>query len=1122
MFRNLLVLLAGVLSSIGLEAQPLPIGNEWINFSQTYFKIPVAQTSLYRITTTELQKAGVPVSQLDPTTVQLFHRGVEQAIYVEGEADKRFDAGDFLEFYGRGNDGTQDSLLYRPASAQPHKYYSLFSDTTAYFLTWRLDGKPGRRMATYSDTNFTNLTPEAYHWEEELRVFTQTYPAGNIYPIGANYENGAILTSYDVGEGWTGPVVKTNDRYDQTFTLANFISINGINPRASFLVVGRNPANHRVNYLAGASPTTFRTLTSTQFKNYNTDQFETELTTSDISVAGTIILTIQPQETGEEVSVSYLKLQYPQRTEFGTASQKILRLNTNVAGRSWLDLGNAGNTSRIFNITDPINPSRINGQLSAGHWQGIISNTQFTQTLLAVKKPQSVLAIKPVFFRQIDALKPNYLIVTHSSLRQPIGNETDPVRAYASYRASEAGGGYDTLTVTIDQLFDQFSYGERHALAIRRFADYMLRNGGSTHKFLFLIGQSRDPQGIRKNSNGPLLDLVPNAGWPGSDLGLVQGLNGQPTDVPAMPIGRLNASKSQQVLDYLNKVKEHENTTEPALWRKDILHLSGGANLYELQAFRSFTDSFKAIIESQYVGAKVTTLSKQTDNPVETLSVVDQINRGVSMISMFGHSSLDVADVDIGFVSDDRLGYRNKGRYPFLLANGCAAGNFYFGRPTFGADWILTPDRGAILFLAHTYNGFPFALKNLSDQLYSLLTDSNYVSRPVAYLHQEAIRRNLAKNTSIYDITTSQQVTLQGDPAVSVFPFPKADFAFATGSLAVSDTHGDTLTTQSDSVVISGVVVNYGRVANQPLPIRIRRYMANGQLIREQRFILSAPFYADTLQWKFPNDRTTLGTQFFELVIDPDNTIPEIRKTNNKAEINTGDQSSHLPFTPDQIPPGIEVAFDGKRIKDGDIVSAQPVIDILLQDENKTLLRTDTTGLELYLQSPCPTGSCPYKRLSLLGQRVHWTAAGADNAFRLSYQPDQPLADGVYAFEAIGNDLSGNRSAPYQIHFTVKNQPEVVSTGAYPNPFNYQTSVHITISGKNPPDNLSVQISDLMGHIVRTLGGSTRIGLNEWFWDGTSDTGSNLPSGVYVYKILGADFLLTTDAQLKGRIILNR
>lgn len=74
--------------------------------------------------------------------MQLFFRGEEQAIWIQGEADGKWDEADYLEFYGEGNDGTQDSLLYIPHSAQPHKIYNLYTDTTAYFITWRLDGQP--------------------------------------------------------------------------------------------------------------------------------------------------------------------------------------------------------------------------------------------------------------------------------------------------------------------------------------------------------------------------------------------------------------------------------------------------------------------------------------------------------------------------------------------------------------------------------------------------------------------------------------------------------------------------------------------------------------------------------------------------------------------------------------------------------------------------------------------------------------------------------------------------------------------------------------------------------------------------------------------------------------------
>jgi hypothetical protein len=1117
MYRTCLTIITLLLTHFA-TGQSLRAGNEWINYGQTYLKISIVQPGLYRITPNDLQRAGWPVSTLNPATVQLFHRGIEQAIYVAGEADGRFDTVDYIDFYGQGNDGAPDSLLYRPASSMPHPYYSLFSDTTAYFLTYRTAGQPGKRIATYADTDETGLTPEPWHWAEERRVFTQTYPAGTIYPLGATASNGAILSGYDAGEGWTGPALKPADRYDQTFALPGNVSTAGVLPHATWLVVGRTPTAHRVEFSAGGSAGSLRIAGSTTFNNYASSRFDTDLAATDLSANGQVLLTAQPREAGEEASVSYLTLQYPQRITFTSQGDQWLQLRPNVTGRSLLDLSANSTSTRVFDISNPDSVSLISNN-AADHWRGIVRSTQTSRRLFISTQPRPIPSLTPVRFRQIDPARHNYLIVTHPLLRQSVGTTADPVRTYAAYRASLAGGSYDTLTVTIGELFDQFSYGERHPLAIRRFAGYML-SGGSGPKFMFLIGQSRDPQGIRKNASGPLLDLIPNAGWPGSDLGLVEGLNGEATNVPAMPIGRLNAIRPQSVLDYLAKVQAHENYDESALWRKNSLHLSGGSNRAELQAFRGYVDEFKQAIEKPYVGSRVTTVSKQTDNPVETLQIANLVNQGVGMISMFGHSSLDVADIDIGFVSDDRLGYRNTGRYPFLLVNGCASGNFYFGRPTFGTDWVLTPNRGAVLFLAHTYNGFPFALKTYSEQVYSLLADSQYVARPIGLIQREAIRRYLRADNTIYAVTTAQQLTLQGDPAVAVFPFARPDLAILPGSLRLTDNRGDSLTVRSDSVVLTGIIANYGRTTNAPLSVRIRRYTSAGQLIREQRLIRSAPLYADSLRWVVPNDKTVAGPAYFELLLDPDDHITELSETNNKAEISSAGLIGGLPFTPDRIAPTLDVSFDGLHIADGALVSPLPRIDVLLRDDNVQLLRTDTTNLELYLQRPCASAFCPYERLNLRGSNVSWTAAGPDNAFQLHYQPTAPLPDGLYTFEVRGSDLSGNQAASYQIHFTVQTQPDLLSATAYPNPFSRQTRISLMLSGQTPPNPLTLRIQDLAGRTVRTLTVAGRIGLNEWVWDGTDAHTNRLPAGTYIYCI-DATHLPPTSVARTGRLVLS-
>src|SRR3954468_16357604 len=95
-------------------------GNEWIKSNQFYFKIPTAKDGIYRVTFQNLQQVGFPVDNVDPRRIQLFHRGVEQAIYVNGESDAVFNDVDFIEFYGKRNDGKPTSL--KMASASPSTY----------------------------------------------------------------------------------------------------------------------------------------------------------------------------------------------------------------------------------------------------------------------------------------------------------------------------------------------------------------------------------------------------------------------------------------------------------------------------------------------------------------------------------------------------------------------------------------------------------------------------------------------------------------------------------------------------------------------------------------------------------------------------------------------------------------------------------------------------------------------------------------------------------------------------------------------------------------------------------------------------------------------------------------
>src|SRR5215213_3275191 len=80
-------------------------GNEWINYSQGYYKLKITQEGIYRIDSLYLRNAGVPALWLsDNSKLQVFHNGVEQYIYIsDANQNGILNQNDFVEFYATRN-----------------------------------------------------------------------------------------------------------------------------------------------------------------------------------------------------------------------------------------------------------------------------------------------------------------------------------------------------------------------------------------------------------------------------------------------------------------------------------------------------------------------------------------------------------------------------------------------------------------------------------------------------------------------------------------------------------------------------------------------------------------------------------------------------------------------------------------------------------------------------------------------------------------------------------------------------------------------------------------------------------------------------------------------------------
>ena len=236
--------------------------------------------------------------------------------------------------------------------------------------------------------------------------------------------------------------------------------------------------------------------------------------------------------------------------------------------------------------------------------------------------------------------------------------------------------------------------------------------------------------------------------------------------------------------------------------------------------------------------------------------------------------------------------------------------------------------------------------------------------------------------------------------------------------------------------------------------------------------------------------------------VNPQDDPRELARFNN-VNVNRGRISK------DEIDPVLDVAFDGTRILDGDLVAPQPLITVVISDENPHLALTDPDLVQVFLKRPETGAFDPVDPADYT-----WIPAdlsSGKNEARIEYQPDL-LIDGVYSLRIQGRDESQNPAGRiwYEINFEVINRQTISHILPYPNPFVDQTRFVYTLTGE-PPARFGIQIMTVSGRIVKqidqTTFGELRIGTHQsdYVWDGRDDYGDQLANGVYLYRVVAED-----------------
>ncbi len=174
-----------IIAFFGLFIAPrLPAQGLWFSPSQQYYKFPVVTDGWYRIPYSALVNAfGASLASIPSQQFALYHNGVQVYMYSSAAGGNAVSNQDYFSFYGQHNIGDLDSVLYRNSYSQPHIYYSLFNDTSYYYLTVMPSNSPGLRFSAVSN-NLNNPPAAEPYFIYASRQFFTAQNGQNVQGIG--------------------------------------------------------------------------------------------------------------------------------------------------------------------------------------------------------------------------------------------------------------------------------------------------------------------------------------------------------------------------------------------------------------------------------------------------------------------------------------------------------------------------------------------------------------------------------------------------------------------------------------------------------------------------------------------------------------------------------------------------------------------------------------------------------------------------------------------------------------------------------------------------------------------------------------------------------------------------
>lgn len=761
-------MLSGIGGSVHAQNSMLATGR--------WHKVAVEKNAVYKITYDQMRSMGFNPSTVDPSKIRMFGTEggmlpqpnaterpsdlAELAIHIEGEADGRFDASDFILFYGEGT----NRVSLDPQREVFSYEKNLYADRNYYFIT--VSDDDGKRISAQQNS-------------------TSTFPAITTF-------NDYIVHELDLyndqksGREWFGEIFGINtDEIILNFQIAGVISNKPMKLVSS--VVGQS-----------ITPSSLSLFLNSQAIG---EQILTPIPNTRYGAKGMIrrdTILIDPAATGATNTQS-LRYFFNNTTSTAKAYLNFALLNVErqlaLYGNQTIfqsaqsvqhtgvryNIASATSEMTVWDITDHHEVKNQSFSLTGQTASFGIESSSVKKFIAFNRSVDSPVIVSEVSNQNLHGLStPSLLIVTHPALK------SEALRL-AVHRS--AFNDLSVHVVTTDEIFNEFSHGRQDVTAIRDFTKYLRDKSPSTLKSLLLFGKGSYDYKDRIPQNKNMVptyesrnSLQPLQTYSSDDyFGFLETGEGEWREDPAMNhtldigVGRLPVSTSAEAKAVVDKLIRYDlDRRNFGSWRKQIVFVADDGNgddgftsLHQSQAnqLSQYVDQANPGVDVKklFMGSFPKEIRPGSEAmPLLRDDIIRAFDRGSLIINYTGHGNEEQWGDEVVFNDADIEGLQND-KFPFLVTATCEFGRHDDPEIISSAEKTITHANGGSIGLVTTARPVNATTNfNLNRAFYeTLLTkeDNRYLTIG------EVFRRT--KNNSVSGVS-NRNFSLLGDPSMTL------------------------------------------------------------------------------------------------------------------------------------------------------------------------------------------------------------------------------------------------------------------------------------------------------------------------------------------------------------------